>query len=149
MDLILKSYQCRQSLLAWREEFRAQVGCCTHMSPNYKHREILGASLAMQCILQRLIVALEPLHVGAADLEHETQTLAERVLTLSEEARADENPRKDIYLVQKRLIASSVIDSKQTWLQAVEKHGGAVREGGGHIRREHFKQWCDLFRRRA
>jgi hypothetical protein len=142
-ELLLRAYDIRQTLLSWGEEFHAFQQQYQSQVFELKLHELLGVALAMQILLQRIIVALQPLDPDAVLLEMETQGTAERLVALQNEAMHAMHPRTTILLAQKVFIARAAIASKDDWSGGM--FGVTAR---GVISREIFGRWCELLGRK-
>lgn len=149
MELILHCYQTRRNISAWREGFEKGLQKCSFIrSADHKDEANMGVSIAAQCIVQRLIVALEPHGESAPAFEEETQDLANRLLSGSLLQVNSDHPRFDLPLAQKKMIARSIVATEDPWTQALKIASNAIEPGRKHITRQIFKDWCDWLGRK-
>jgi hypothetical protein len=141
-EILLEAYNTRQTILSWSKDFHIFYQRYQNHLFEYKLHELLGVSLAMQILLQRIIVALQPLDPGSALMEQETQGIAERLIGLQGEAAVAVHPRTNILLAQKVFIARATIVSRDEWSEAVSVTGRRV------VCRELFEHWCELLGRK-
>ena len=147
LHLILEALQTRQNVLSWRERFTVFASERSADRQRLRLRELLGVSFAVQIVLNRLIVALEPRAAEARTFEIETQAFAEKVIVLCEEAAREALPASDILLAQKLVIAKAAIESNSDWMQAVSKGSVHTEQGSKRLPAAIFKRWCISFGR--
>lgn len=148
LQLILESYQARQNLLSWREEFTRFAFERYADRQRLKLRELLGVSLAAQTILNRLVVALEPRAAEALALENETQAFAEKIVALCNEAAKEALPTSDLLLAQKMVIAEAAKVSEDDWRLSISGGTDHAVSGGQCVPAALFEGWCNRLGRR-
>jgi hypothetical protein len=141
-EILLQAYDTRQDLISWLREYHLFYQRYQYKITEFKLHELLAVALAMQILLQRLIVALQPLDPGSPLMEQETQGNAERIVALQDEAAAAGRPRTSILVAQKVFIAKAAIASRDDWGATL----GAT--GRGVVPREVFQRWSDLLMRK-
>ncbi|KFY79525.1 hypothetical protein V499_01500 [Pseudogymnoascus sp. VKM F-103] len=148
LQLILEAYQTRQNLLTWRENFTKFAAGRQADRYRSRFRELLGVSLAVQIVLNRLIVALEPRAAEARTFENETQAFADRVIVLCDEAAKEALPTANMLLAEKRGIAKAAKESGDDWMWAVL--GGTYRTCRGRkcVPAAVFEKWSISLSRR-
>jgi hypothetical protein len=148
-QLILEAYQTRQNLISWREKFTQFAS--EHYADRHKLRlrELLGVSLAVQIVLNRLVVALEPRATEARSLETETQAFAEKIITLCDEAAREALLASDLLLAQKLVIAKAAKHSEDDWNLAVSRDADPTEPKRKCVLAALFYRWCTSLGRRA
>ncbi|KAH7304678.1 hypothetical protein B0I35DRAFT_444735 [Stachybotrys elegans] len=142
LHLILEAYQTRQNLLTWRENFtRFAAEQPDRHAPRL--REFLGVSFAVQIMLNRLIVALEPRAEDARTFENEAQTFADRVIVLCDEADKEALPASCMLLAEKIVIAKATKWTRDDWM-AVSGTDSTCRRMPAAV----FEKWSISLRRR-
>ncbi|EXL66926.1 hypothetical protein FOPG_16927 [Fusarium oxysporum f. sp. conglutinans race 2 54008] len=148
LQLILEAYQTRQNLLTWREDF---VKFAAELQPD-RHssrlRELLGVSFAVQIVLNRLIIALQPRAAAARTFENETQAFADRIIVLCHEATAESLPISNMLLAEKIVIANATKESEDDWMWAVSGETYSTCQGIQCIPATIFEKWYIALGRR-
>jgi hypothetical protein len=148
LQLILELYRTRQHILSWREKF-TQFALERHADRHrLRLREILGVSFAVQMVLNRLIVALEPHAAEAPSFENETQAFAEKIIALGDEAAREALPTSDLLLAQKIVIARAAKESEEDWKLAVSRGTIPALPGRKCVSAVVFERWCISLGRR-
>ncbi|KNB17777.1 hypothetical protein FOXG_22179 [Fusarium oxysporum f. sp. lycopersici 4287] len=141
LQLILEAYQTCQNLLTWREDF---VKFAAELQPD-RHssrlRELLGVSFAVQIVLNRLIIALQPRAAAARTFENETQAFADRIIVLCHEATEESLPISNMLLAEKIVIANATKESEDDWMWAVSGETYSTCQGIQCIPATIFEQW--------
>jgi hypothetical protein len=141
-EIILQAYDTRANLLSWSQEFHTFYQRYQSQIVEFKLHELLGVALAMQILLQRIIIALQPMDQGSALLEQETQGIAQRLIGLQNEAGLVQHPRTHILLAQKVFIARATVASREDWGNGLEWTGRGV------VSKEIFERWCGFLGRK-
>jgi hypothetical protein len=145
MELMLRCYRARQKIEIWRVRFEKDMDECPHKrNDDHRYRGNLGVAMAAQCMVQRLIVALEPRSGDALRLERQVHELAEGLIAFS----GDRCPRLDVVLAQKYAIADAVLRTKDMYLQAAQGSTDGIEAGRTHINRQIFGDFCTALGRR-
>jgi hypothetical protein len=142
LRLILEACQTRQNVLLWREKFTLFASERYANRQRFRLRELLGVSFAVQVVLNRLIVAMEPYATEAKSFEAETQGLAEKIIALCEEATKEALPTSDILLAQKLVIAKAAKESVDDWMFAVSTDMAQFVEGRKSVSPAVYERWC-------
>jgi hypothetical protein len=142
-ELLLRAYDTRETLLSWEKEFHTFQQQYQSQTVEYKLHELLAVALAMLILLQRIIVALQPMDPDAVPLEIQTQGIAERLLALENEVVATRHPKTNILLAQKLFIARAAIASRDDWSGAM-----FTVTARGVVSRQLFERWCGLLGRK-
>ena len=108
-------------------------------SESDKRYEILAVCFAIQIILRRLRIALDPL--GSSYREVQAQEFAQRIMDL-EKMAIKSNPRAALFMVLKMEIARATAVTKGEWevQSLLDYRVGA----NGLIAPRIFKRWCQL-----
>jgi hypothetical protein len=142
LRLILEAYQTRQNLLEWRKKF-TQFALDRHLDRGrLRLRELLGVSFAIQIVLNRLIVALEPRAAEATSFEIETQDLADKIIALCDEAAREALPTSDLLLAQKLVIAQAAKESEGDWRSVVSRDTVPAASSRTCVDAAVFECWC-------
>lgn len=141
LQLILETFQTRQNVLSWREKFTVFASERSADRQRLRLRELLGVSFAVQIVLNRLIVALEPRAAEARAFETETQAFAEKVIVLCDEAAREALPTSDILLAQKLVIARAAKEGEEEWMMAVSEDR-TTEQGKKNVLAAIFERWC-------
>lgn len=148
LQLILEAYQTRQNLLTWRENFTKFAAERQADRNRSKLRELLGVSFAVQIVLNRLIVALEPHAAEARTFENETQAFADRVIVLCDEAAKEALPTFDMLLAEKIVVAKAAKESEDDWMWAVSGGTSSTCRGRKCVPAAIFEKWSISLGRR-
>ncbi|KAF4340719.1 hypothetical protein FBEOM_5358 [Fusarium beomiforme] len=148
LQLVLEAYQTRQNLLKWREDF---VKFAAELQPDLhssRLRELLGVSFAVQIVLNRIIIALQPRAAAARTFEKETQAFADRIIVLCHEATEESLPISNMLLAEKIVIANATKESEEDWMWAVSGETYSTSQGIQCIPATIFEKWYIALDRR-
>lgn len=141
LQLILEIHQTRQNLLHWTQNFQRFASERYAERHRLKLRELLDVSLAVQTVLNRLIVALEPHATEAASYEDETQAFSDQIGFLCGEAASEDLLVSDLLLAQKLGVARAAKESENDWRREIAGdtvHTVARKCVSGLL----FDRWC-------
>ncbi|KAM5529533.1 hypothetical protein FOXYSP1_17377 [Fusarium oxysporum f. sp. phaseoli] len=141
LQLILEAHQTRQNLLTRREDFTKFAAELQRDQHRSRLRELLGVSFAVQIVLNRLIVALQPRAAEARTLENETQAFADRIIVLCHEAKEESLPISNMLLAKKIVIANATKESEDDWMWAVSGETYSTCQGIQRIPATIFEKW--------
>ena len=151
--VLLHLYQLRKRLVQWRQRYEIlllQDSTRIHYTEEAKfdkRYESLGVCLTNLIILNRLIVALDPLMEPL--IEDETQCLASQILHLEKEASIA-NPRSGLFMALKMVVALATLATEREWRLDARLDGESISEDDrstGSFRpvtKWVFERWCIL-----
>ena len=108
-----------------------------------KRFETLGVCLANAVIIDRLIVAIDP--VAGLELEQEAQSLARQIFQIAD-AAAKVNPRAALFMEFKLMAARAALATEDDW-QTFIRNAQAERFDKP-VPKELFERWCSVKGRR-
>lgn len=141
MDLMLRCYNLRHNIMLWIQDYNAKR-MRQQAADVYSDRGNLGGAMAAQCMVQRLLVTLQPRGVESIELESSTQELAEELVTFAEGGDMPQFLCMDLILAQKRVIANAVLATRDAWMNALESRPRSNHGGRSHIDPQLFKDYC-------
>ncbi|WKT54176.1 hypothetical protein QSH57_004760 [Fusarium oxysporum f. sp. vasinfectum] len=141
LQLILEAHQTRQNLLTWREDFTKFAAELQRDQHRSRLRELLGVSFAVQIVLNRLIIALQPRAAEARTLENETQAFADRIIVLCHETKEESLPVSNMLLAEKIVIANATKESEDDWMWIVSGETYSTCQGIQCIPATIFEKW--------
>jgi hypothetical protein len=141
LDIVLECYELRRKHIDWRARYGAftrQHNACTGGS--FKAREFCAVSFASQLLVDRFIIALEPLSPGAKDLEIEVQEMADMIALMYDEAKFSEDWQCDLLMARKTLFSQGARDTKDDWEKALDGDEDCL-SNKGTLSKELFAEW--------
>lgn len=147
-QLLIEIYQTRQNLVQWRKTFSIFAAERYTERHRLRLRELLGVSLAVQTVLNRLVVALEPRAAEASGYENETQAFAGQIISLCSEAAAEALPTSDLLLAQKLVVARAARESEHNWKLEISRGPIYGVERRTCVSVALFDRWCTSLGRR-
>jgi hypothetical protein len=151
MELCLRVYTIRDTLRQWYKKWRDNLFSLSILSSwRDLSRELLGFLLSAQIVVNRTIVSISP--GKSADVEKETQQLADCVLGITQETncehgtrcprfyqrlnKADSSlrPKMECAATCRNLIAKVAIDTRKEWEEVSSTQNELLFRGSGeHI----------------